>query len=329
MMIAGMARTGQVLSEPRYTQAAGRAADAILKHMSRENGRLYRTMRNGQAQIPAFLDDYSFFIHGLLTLHQATGEARWLSEAQRLVNVVNEDFTCPAGGYFDTLKDQKDLFVRTRSTYDGATPTGNSQMAHNLLTLAQLTAQDNAKSQAYYQAAAKNLRSFGVTMKRNGQGMTHMHQALLRALEMAPEGAVAQASPAASKEKRRVLEVGLSTRDLDTSSGPAELILTIDIGEDYHLNGPDARQHDMIPTELLLTQGDGLTLKVEYPEPKVRKFEFADRPVGVYEGQITIKATLTGKALNPGKAALVLKCQVCTEMSCLEPREYTLPVTIR
>ena len=36
----------------------------------------------------AFLDDYAYLIHGLLTLHDATGEKRWLDEARVLTETV-------------------------------------------------------------------------------------------------------------------------------------------------------------------------------------------------------------------------------------------------
>jgi uncharacterized protein len=327
MMIAGMAKTGKVLGEAKFIEAAGRAADAILKHMTTPTGRLYRAMRNGQARIPGFLDDYAYFIHGLIVLHEASGDEKWLKEAMRLTAVVGEDFACPQGGYYDTLAEQKDLFVRTRSTYDGAIPTGNSQMIHNLLDLARLT-----RDRVFFEAAAENLRSFAVTMKRTGQGMTHMHHALLVALELAPPSGidtVAAVSPdAAKEEKRQVLEVGLSVRKLDLSSGQAEITIGLDVGPDYHLNGPAAEGDGLAPTRIELVGAAGVALEVKYPEAKTRKFEFADKPIMVYEGSILIHATLTGKVAAGETPKLILMCQVCTEMSCLAAREYELPVEV-
>ncbi len=324
MMIAGMAKTGQVLGEKKYIEAAGKAADAVLTHMRGADGRLMRAMRNGQARIPGFLDDYAYLIHGLIALFDASQEDKWLKEAIVLTGVVTQDFACEQGGFYDTLAGQKDLFVRTRSTYDGAIPTGNSQMVHNLLDLARIT-----HDEVFFHAAADNLRSFAITMKRLGQGMTHMHHALLKALELAPEGVQAAASPETAKQERRqVLEVGLSARELDLSSGSAQITVGLDLGPDYHVNGPEADAEGLVATQLVLVDAPGIEIEVVYPEPKERKFEFADKPIRVYEGQVMFHAKLTGKVTG-GTPKLVLKCQVCTEMSCLAPKEYELPVEIR
>ena len=50
--------------------------------MSDPCGRLLRTYRAGQAKLPGYLEDYAFLVHGLLRLHAATGDSRWLDEAR-------------------------------------------------------------------------------------------------------------------------------------------------------------------------------------------------------------------------------------------------------
>jgi uncharacterized protein YyaL (SSP411 family) len=63
-----------VLDEPRYVQAAAKAADFILSQM-RTRGMLRRTFKDGKARHTAFLDDYAFVIEGLLSVFEATGDA--------------------------------------------------------------------------------------------------------------------------------------------------------------------------------------------------------------------------------------------------------------
>ena len=86
MAIAGLARAGRVLDEPRYLEAAARAADAIADHMvdadANEPG-LWRTMRNGEVKhVPAYLEDYADYTRGLLSLHQAISHSPLPSEAE-------------------------------------------------------------------------------------------------------------------------------------------------------------------------------------------------------------------------------------------------------
>jgi len=99
MTIAALARAGDLLDEPRYLAAASRAADFLLRQLRDDEGRLLHTWRGGHAKLPAFLDDYAFFVRGLLALDAATGEPRWLSAAARLSDEMEERLRIPAGGY--------------------------------------------------------------------------------------------------------------------------------------------------------------------------------------------------------------------------------------
>ena len=88
-MIAGLARAGQALDDKPTIERAAKAADFILKTMRNKDGRLTRSYsavpgEKPAARFNAYLDDYAFLVHGLLTLHDATGEKRWLTESVSL-----------------------------------------------------------------------------------------------------------------------------------------------------------------------------------------------------------------------------------------------------
>ncbi len=330
MMIAALARAGNELGEAKYTQAAARAAQAILDRMRDGEGGLLRSMRKGSARIPAFLDDYAFFIHGLIELHRASGEARWIETARSLVEQATRRFAAATGGYFDTLAGQADLFVRTRSTYDGAIPSGNSQMIHNLIDLYEQTRQSELLDRAIV-----DLESFADAMRRNGQGMARMQQALLRVMTLAPtKFSAAVMQPTQESNKRRVvsLEVEGERVALGRVGATGRVTLTLRIGPDYHLNANVPGQDDLIPTKLELRDAPGVELTVDYPQGVTRRYPFADRDVIVYAGDVRIIATLTRReaaaSLSGRKPALVLSYQVCTEMSCLEPRTVEVPLKI-
>src|SRR5262245_16861664 len=77
-MIAGYAVAGRVFKDKDYLAAASRAADFVLTKMRTKDGRLMRTYMSadgkGEAKLNGYLDDYAFVVHGLLALHEATGE---------------------------------------------------------------------------------------------------------------------------------------------------------------------------------------------------------------------------------------------------------------
>ncbi|MEO1334384.1 MAG: thioredoxin domain-containing protein, partial [Myxococcota bacterium] len=147
-MISALARAGFALDDSKYISSAKKAADFILGAVSHE-GRLRRAYRKGQARHAAVLEDYAFFIAGLLDLYEATSEQRWLQEAIRLQTIVDTHFLdADNGGYFATADDSPKLLVREKPIYDGAQPSGNSVSALNLLRLHTLTTDDKYRALA-------------------------------------------------------------------------------------------------------------------------------------------------------------------------------------
>jgi len=138
LMIASMARAARVLDEPRFAESAANAATFVLAKMQKD-GRLLRTYRGGRAHIPGYLDDYAFFIEGLINLYEATFDLKWLSEAERLTDTVIRHFEDKTGGgFFFTADDAEQVLVRGKDADDGAIPSGNSVMLMNLLRLAEV-----------------------------------------------------------------------------------------------------------------------------------------------------------------------------------------------
>jgi len=178
-MIAGFATAGRILEEPKYTAAAVRAASFVLQKMRTPEGRLLRTYgaRPGQApeaRLNAYLDDYAYLIHGLLCLHDATGEKKWLDEAKALTDVmVKFHGDKERGGFFYTSSDHEKLFARGKDQYDGAQPSANSVAARNLVRLWTKTGDDT-----YRALAEKQLKAFAGRLKADASSMTAMAQAL-------------------------------------------------------------------------------------------------------------------------------------------------------
>ena len=110
---------------------------------------LWRTMRNGRAKYPAYLDDYANVAHGLYELHVATGDLRWLREARRIARAAVELFGDPdRGGFFLTPADGEQLVARQKTFDDNPTPAGSSMLAFVLLRLARIWGDDELERQA-------------------------------------------------------------------------------------------------------------------------------------------------------------------------------------
>ncbi len=137
LMLRGMAMGYQLTSKPEYLKACQKSAEFILTTLSQENGLLWRTHRTGKSHLNAYLEDYSYFIAGLIALYEASFEPRWLTEAERLAHLMIEQFADEtSGGFFFIGKAHEPLIVHSKSAYDGATPSGASMAIHSLLRLA-------------------------------------------------------------------------------------------------------------------------------------------------------------------------------------------------
>jgi hypothetical protein len=110
---------------------------------------LWRTLREGRAKYPAYLEDYANVAHGLYELHVASGDLRWLREARRLVLRALDLFGDPErGGFFLAPADGQQLVARQKSFDDNPTPSGSSMLAFVLLRLARIWGDDELERTA-------------------------------------------------------------------------------------------------------------------------------------------------------------------------------------
>lgn len=152
LMIAAMAKGYSVLNSAEAKNAAVRAACFILKNLRDGNGRLLARYRNGESAVKAYLDDYAFFIWGLLELYGATFEASYLEEALTLADqMVDLFWDAESGGFFFTGNDAEALINRPKEIYDGAMPSGNSVAAYILSRLASYTGNQRYRDLAWKQ----------------------------------------------------------------------------------------------------------------------------------------------------------------------------------
>jgi hypothetical protein len=141
LMISAFALAGAALEEPRYAEAARRAAEFVISRMyDSTTGVLLRRFREGDAAIPGFLDDYAIFSQALLDLYEAQFDPRHFELAVLLTEKQMALFEDRArGAFFSTSGDAPDLVMRVKEDYDGAEPSGNSIALMNLLRLARAT----------------------------------------------------------------------------------------------------------------------------------------------------------------------------------------------
>jgi len=139
LMIAALSKGAQVFDEPAYLKAAHKSADFILNHMYKD-GRLLHRYRDGEGGIKGNIDDYAFFIQGLLELYETDFDVKHLQKAIELNDTLIRHFWDDRGGaFYFTPDDGEKLIIRQKEIYDGAIPSGNSVSMLNMLRLGRIT----------------------------------------------------------------------------------------------------------------------------------------------------------------------------------------------
>jgi uncharacterized protein YyaL (SSP411 family) len=147
--IAALAKAAQAFGEPKYADAGRRAARYILAVMRTPDGGLFHRYRDGEAAIPAFGDDYTSMVWGLVELYEATFEDYYLTTALGLNRYFMTHFhDNERGGFFTTADTSEHLLVRKKEVYDGAIPSCNSVALLNLLRLARVPGEHHLEKTA-------------------------------------------------------------------------------------------------------------------------------------------------------------------------------------
>lgn len=156
LMLSSLAQAATILHRGDYLDAAIANGSFLLGSMTSE-GHLMHTYKDNQAKIDGFLEDHALVIEGLLDLHQATFQGKWLKEAIRLTDImVNEFWDESVGMFYDTGKRHQPLFIRPKNIHDGAVPSGPSSATLTLLKVSRLTGDDR-----FEHIAIKSLQNMG------------------------------------------------------------------------------------------------------------------------------------------------------------------------
>jgi uncharacterized protein YyaL (SSP411 family) len=326
LMIAAMARAGRDVAESRYLDAAERAAAFITGRMRSKDG-LLRTWRAGTAKTPAFLEDYAFLIGGLLAL---TGAGRGRVDVSvALVTEAERLFGDGSGGFYDTRDRQPDLFVRPRSTYDGALPSGASVMLQNYIAL-----HGHTRDGVYLDKAVAVLASLSAAIARSPASMVTAVRGLLA---LTAEGATLLnrvsslgPAPAAAPPRNEFTPVEVYASEERVQVGrdrPARLELVIRIAPGYHITAsePGPGAEGLVPLRVGIVGGGGVTAYADYPpgEPYGPAGE-----VRIHRDSVAYPVAIERAGEWSGRPLLAVTYQACTDAECLAPVTVELSVAI-
>jgi uncharacterized protein YyaL (SSP411 family) len=149
LALAALAEAAYRLEREDWLVEARELGEFLLGPLADTEGRLLRSLRDGRLSGPGFLDDYANVANGLLELHAATGDARYLHEANQLARLAIDLFGDDEhGGFFLAAADGDARVPRTKDLQDTPSPSGNSMLAWVLLRLARIWGDDELERRA-------------------------------------------------------------------------------------------------------------------------------------------------------------------------------------
>lgn len=198
LAIAALARAGRVLGEQRYLRAAENARIFLKTRLTTPEGRLMLRWREREAAQLGQLEDYAFYIWGLLELYGANFSPPVLREACTLADWLLADFEDrERGGFYATAHSGERLIARPKEAEDGAQPSGNAAAGLALSRLGQLTGR-----RQYREAARRQLRWLAGQLQTYPAGGCFGMVALME--ELAPGRELLAAAQAVPEEMGRL-----------------------------------------------------------------------------------------------------------------------------
>ena len=311
MMISTFAQAGMLFEEPRYTDAAVRAAQFIWDFNRAAAGELWRVHLDGSSSIAGQQEDYAYYAESLLHVYDATGNRRWLAMAEEVANGMLSRFWDEAGAFFYMSRDEAQFTALGRARdagYDNAIPSGSSIALRVLQMLDTRVANFD-----YGKHANTILATFANAITRNPTNFGYMLTGAsdLRNGELGAQQYVARGG------------VRATARRADTS----QVVIDIRIPEGWHINSSQPLQKELIPTSIAIdSAGSGWRLgKVSYPEPVITTLGFQKEPLSVYDGDVRIRVEVSARDRQPAYILPIqLGIQACNDEICLPPEKVAL-----
>lgn len=326
LMIGAYARAAIAFNAPRYTDIAQSAAQYILDHGFDNNGRLKRIV-GPKSNIAGTLEDYAYFVDGLLALYHATKDNKILESAESLIERAQELFgDNVTDGYYFAQKGER-LPLRIKSGDDSTLPNTNAMMLHNLTQLYAIT-----KKEAYKIQAEALSQHFLKGNDRNMLEYATMLSGTLRFDSLVNRGkgendpafkpytpSVTPPEQVPAADDVIFLKVSPLPDELQQNE-VYELTSTILIKEGWHINANELSEPGLIATQIDIQSQDIELVDVNYPKPLVRGV------MRLFEDTITIlmRVKFVGNMSEKPRYTVRLRCQPCHDTICHKVRDISL-----
>ena len=319
LMITAFAEAGAAFAEPRYTEAAARAADALWESAwDVERRALLRSRYRGESTIDARQTDYAWLAEAMLALHDAIGEPRAAGSAGGDASTEATSAAGDAGGGDELPGDPA-------SVADGAEDGARWLARARLLSDAMLERFVDPEHGGLF-LGAESVRGAALVVRPkdiddastpSGNGVAlrvlsrlHERTGERRYAEEADRLVDAFAGTVANRGGAGLSSfMGALAERLEGEAGPrrwsergiARVVarvrendrveVTIELADGWHLNSDAPLQDYLVATALGDVDGEPLEA-ARFPEPVERRLGFQRETLSLFEGEVTLSAAL-------------------------------------
>ncbi|MFN2503135.1 MAG: thioredoxin domain-containing protein [Acidimicrobiales bacterium] len=176
LFLATLAEAAAATGRADWLADAKVNAEFLLAELRRDDGRWLRSWQGGQSRHLAYAADYAALVGAFCRMAEATGEARWITEARTTADALLDLFWDPeVGGLYTAGNDAEQLITRAKDLVDNVIPSANGSAAVALVRLAALTGEER-----YRERAEDILRLVAEPLGRHPTAFAH----LLAAVDM-------------------------------------------------------------------------------------------------------------------------------------------------
>ena len=173
LMITALSAGYSVLREKDYLERAERCADFLWREMWNRSG-LLRVYMDGKSKFAGCLEDYAYFLEGMIDLYEASFESVWVERAITVADRMIEEFWDEEGsGFFMTGKSHEKLVLRIKNPADEAIPSANAVAVRSLIHLGHLTGKEE-----YFTRAEKTVEAFQPAMEKSPEAFSGLLSAV-------------------------------------------------------------------------------------------------------------------------------------------------------
>jgi uncharacterized protein YyaL (SSP411 family) len=284
LAIEGLAEASIALKRRDLLEAGERAAAFVLGSLRTSDGAFARSWRAGAVSGPAYLEDHACMALGLLALHRAGGDGRWLREAETLLREAVSRFWSDEHGFVEAPADALGRIAPVGGVDDGAMPSGAGAACEALALCA--VAGDAAR----------------------------WAELAMRALERA-SGTIAARPTGSPSRVPGAAMAGPVQATLVALDGMGERFeLRLHVAPGHHVNAHDPGLPDLMGLDAT-PRDDGVRIEAAWPAGLTHA-----SGARVHEGLVTVPIRVLSPRPTPRPLRLSVRWQCCTQHACLAPQ---------